>query len=393
MDATNNIITDLNNMKQRDFAFLQIGYDSKMIISLLNQLKNNPIESLEIIPFISLFCWETIELFKKYNIDFEMPQSTTFSLQDIRLKTKLFENEYSKAKKMILNCDYLQDYIFKHKLKFGFMQNWNIHYNLGIFVDNYGNIVGNSQYGYYIFQDNKLLKKKIIDIKNLKNIKNFNYDFKPETYLQYGEFCGRIIAKINNMFKDFEVDIEVNEIHNNLFYKDINTNRHLKTFYKDGEGKALTLYLLHIVSTINFVINILRKYEKIDNGWWLRIYYITYYYSLQRLENIKNHIIMNGILDNKMKTFYSAVNIDDKELINAEFRNCMMHYDFIDKNNKFLIKDEYLNIQVPLFGLVESCFNGMKYNELKNKIIDKLNLLSTEIQKLLDLDLSNTTPF
>ena len=61
-----------------------------------------------------------------------MPDNKTFSLQDIRLKTKLFENKYSKAKKMILNCDYLQDYIFKHQLKFKFMYDWDIHYNLGI---------------------------------------------------------------------------------------------------------------------------------------------------------------------------------------------------------------------------------------------------------------------
>ena len=116
MIVTKNITIDLNNMRQSDFAFLQIGYDSEMIIRLLNELKNKPIESVEIIPFISLFCWEATELFKKYDINFEMPDNKTFSLQDIRLKTKLFENKYSRAKKMILNCDYLQDYIFKHKL-------------------------------------------------------------------------------------------------------------------------------------------------------------------------------------------------------------------------------------------------------------------------------------
>lgn len=392
MKKTNNTI-DLDNMKQRDYAFLQIGYDSKMIIRLLNELKNKPIESVEIMPFISLFCWEATDFFKKYDINFEMPDNKTFSLQDIRLKTKLFENNYSKAKKMILNCDYLQDYIYKHKLRFKFMYNWNIHYNLGIFVDKYGNIIGNSQYGYYIFQDDKLLKKKIIDVEKFDDTTELNYEFKPEEYFEYGKFCAKIISRINNCFKDINVNMEVNEIDSNLFYKDINTNRHLKTFYKHEEGKVLTLYLVHVLSSINFVLNILRKYEKTDKGWWLRIYYITYYYTLQRLENIRNHITMNEMLDNRIKTFYSIVNIDDKELINTDFRNCMMHYDLIDKNGKFLIKDEYLNIKVPLFGLVESCFNGIKYDELKNKIVDRLNLLSTEIQKLLDLDLSNATPF
>lgn len=63
MNTTNNITVNLNNMQQSNLAFLQIGYDSKMIIKLLNELKNKPIESVEIIPFISLFCWESTEFF------------------------------------------------------------------------------------------------------------------------------------------------------------------------------------------------------------------------------------------------------------------------------------------------------------------------------------------
>ena len=388
-----NIIVDLKNVEQKDFAFLQIAYDLDMIIELLNRLKSNSIIIVEIIPFISLFCCETIEIFKKYNIKFEIPSNNTCSLQDIRLKTKLFENKYSKAKKMILNCDYLQDYIFKNKLTFKFMHDWNMHYNLGIFTDKNGNVVGNSQYGYYIFQDNRLLKKKIIDAENIANIKKLKYDFAPEEYFEYGKFCGKIIARISNIFENLNITTEVNEVKNELFYKDVNTNKHLKKSYKDENGKALILYLIHILSTINFVLRVLRKYENTDRGWWLRIYYITYYYAWQSLNDIKNHSSMNKILDYKMSNFYSIIDIESKELINSEFRNCMMHYDFKDKNNNFLVENQYLNINIPLFGLVESCFTGMKYDELKNKIIDKLYVLSIEIKKLLGLNLRNLKKF
>ncbi len=56
-----NIIVDLKNVEQKDFAFLQIAYDLDMIIELLNRLKSNSIISVEILPFISLFCFKTID--------------------------------------------------------------------------------------------------------------------------------------------------------------------------------------------------------------------------------------------------------------------------------------------------------------------------------------------
>ena len=44
------------------------------------------------------------------------------------MKLKIFENRYSKSQKMLLAIDYLQNEIFKNKLTFSFMKNWNIHY-------------------------------------------------------------------------------------------------------------------------------------------------------------------------------------------------------------------------------------------------------------------------
>lgn len=238
-----------------------------------------------------------------------------------------------------------------------------------------------------------MLKKKITEIEKLSDTKKINYDIELEDSYEYGKFCGTIISNIGNIFKELEFNVELNEINTELFYKDINTNRDLNVFNIDNDGKALILYLLHLLSAINFSLKLLGKYEKADNGWWLRMYYITYYYSVQRLINIRNYMITNKITNSKIQKFYSIINIEDKDLMNIDFRNCMMHYDLIDKNNNFLIKDEYLNVREPLFGLVESCFGGIKYNELKNKVVDKLDMLSIEIQKLLNFDLSNPKRF
>ena len=384
---------EIKEINKSELTLLQIGYDFKYIMELLKKINNDSITIIGMIPFVSLFCYEAIEVFDKYNIGFKVPQNHSFSLHDIRLKTKLFENEYSRSKNIILNCDYLQDYIFKHKLKFKFLHKFNIHYNLGIFLDDDGNIVGNSQYGYYIFQDNKMLKKKIAETEKIMYTGKLHYEIEPEDCREYGRFCGTIIAYINNIFDELNFNVKLNESDVRFFYKDINTNKDLNLISGKNDEKALTLYLLHLLSTINFVLKILRKYENTDNGWWLKVYYITYYYSVQRLLNIKNYMNINKITNDKIQKFYSVINIDAKELINVNFRNCMMHYELIDSNKNFLIKEEYLDIKEPLFGLVESCFDGTKYNELKNKIIDKLDKLSKEIQILLNIDLSNPKRF
>ena len=41
----------------------------------------------------------------------------------------------------------------------------------------------------------------------------------------------------------------------------------------------MSLYLLHILTFINSTIRLLGECEKDDTGWWLRIYYIAYYYN------------------------------------------------------------------------------------------------------------------
>ena len=44
-----------------------------------------------------------------------------------------------------MRSDKHQDEIFRNRLRFSFMKNWNIHYNLGVFFDERNCIIGNSQ--------------------------------------------------------------------------------------------------------------------------------------------------------------------------------------------------------------------------------------------------------
>ena len=372
-------------------SFIQIYYDCKTIKSLFYSIKENYIAGITLIPYMSLFCWESLAFFRKIGIDFNIEENDTFTLTDVRLKLKIFENKYSKAKNMILNCDYLQDYIFKNKLKFDFMKNWNIHYNLGIMFNEKKEIVGNSQYAYYIFQDNKLLKRKIENIKGLVNTSNIEYDYVPDDYIKYGKYIGKIIGSFLNYFEELnilDIDIQTNKINTNVFYKDFNSNK----LYKNEEVKIIELYLLHILTFINSTIRLLGECEKDDTGWWLRIYYIAYYYAIERLKDIKNYIANNKMDNSNFTKLLTQININN-DFMNGEFRNCMMHYGLINKDNKFLIDLQKFNLDIPMMGLVESCFDNLNYFELKNKIKKELENISQVIDNILNIDKSNLKKF
>lgn len=68
-----------------------------------------------------------------------------------------------------------------------------------------------------------------------------------------------------------------------------------------------------------------------------------------------------------------------------------MHYKFINPNSgDILIEEKYFDIQIPLFGLVESMFDGMTYEELKLKILHNLKIISDELEIILNIDLNHS---
>lgn len=65
----------------------------------------------------------------------------------------------------------------------------------------------------------------------------------------------------------------------------------------------------------------------------------------------------------------------------------------MSKENIFLILPEYYSNDIPLFGLVESCFNGMTYYELKKRIILRLENISQILSLWLRIKITNPQKF
>lgn len=114
-------------------SLLQIKYDCETVYSLVKSLQQDGITGFGIIPYFTLTVATILEMLSSNEIKLEIPYSAR--IKDIRMKLKIFEDGYSKSKRMLLAIDYLQNEIFKNQITFSFIKSWNIHYNLGIFTN------------------------------------------------------------------------------------------------------------------------------------------------------------------------------------------------------------------------------------------------------------------
>ena len=103
-------------------SLLQLKYDCETICSLIKHLQYDGVAAFGIIPYISLTATSTLELLYSSENEISL-EPDVLQIHDVRLKLKVFENGYSKSKRMIINIDYLQDQVFKNMLKFDFMRN------------------------------------------------------------------------------------------------------------------------------------------------------------------------------------------------------------------------------------------------------------------------------
>lgn len=376
-------------------SLLQLKYDCATVHSLSDLLKHDAVISLYIIPYITLTTSTALEMLESVKMDLQIPN--IIQIKDTRLKLKIFENGYSKSKRMLLNIDYLQNEVCRNKIKFNFIKNSNLYYNLGILTDENNQVVGNTQYIYYLFQNNRFLKKNLNEVaeayNTLPNKFDLNGQVKKECY-DYNYTCGQIISSVHSVLENFDAPISISTRNNfvKYYYADYNTNIKSTLFPIGEDGKAVTLYLLHILSTINFLLYVINNCEKDDYGWWLKINYIAYYYTIEKLQDLQQHLIQNKLITSDITNYFNEINLKDLIYMNGCFRNYIMHSKLTDKNGNSIINSKNLDKTKPLFGLVETCFNGISYQELKASIISEMKRISDILSQWLNIQSIHTKP-
>ncbi|HZH87846.1 MAG TPA: hypothetical protein VFD78_01575 [Chitinophagaceae bacterium] len=349
------------------------------ILKMLSLKIRDPIFSISLIPFYSLFCNEVEIYFSKNNQPLNLKEynSSKFSFKDIRQKAKFFD--YKSAQKtfeMLRQIDNLNNTYFINRMRYPENGRWNVHDNIGIFFDEQGNVISNSHYGFYIFQNKKLLSKAL----------KFDPELLQNEVKEFAKFVGSVIGSLTKGFStvsDFipcaiEPDIPT------FFCKDFNTNRMRYNRDDRHSEKLIRLFLLHILCGINFALYGLKKAITHDPGWLLRVEYVTYYHATKELRklitNSSNSVAQSEIL--------KEITLEEDKYYDSDFRGCMMHYGLWSRSSKSYLEEKYCDYSLPLCGLVESMFEGISYWNFQNIIEERLLAMSHSISRYLDLDLA-----
>ena len=357
-----------------------IKRDFDILKKIAFQMK--PELQLQLIPYTALFCYGAIEYLNNNGYEISIEQTSKYSIKEIRQKAKFFDLRLNKLLQSVNNVDQLQNEYFINLLKQPEYGIANIHQNIGIWYDSDKNIVGNTHYAYYVFQDEKMISKPSITLQNLeienKEIYAFAYDM--------GRIIGGIcpgLSRVNDFVKS---DFSLKDI--DIFSRDLNTNNCIS---KDNEFyKVIRLFLLHVLSSIGFILFILKKSIIRDTGMQLRLDYITYHYAFERLKKLQLYcrINRNDIKDKNLLDALSSINFSSQDTLkNPEFRNCMMHFQLRTKDGLSLIKESCIDLSIPFCGLVESQFKNMTYSSYKMKIENELIGASEILRQYLDFEL------
>lgn len=217
---------DKENAISNYLSYLQLKYDCETLYSLTKVIKRNGVIGLGMMPYYTLTVSSICELLPE-SIKKQLPYYK--QIENIRLKLKFFEDGYGRSERMILNIDYLQNEDFKNQLAFSWLKDKNIHYNIGIYTNKDKIIVGNTQYAYYLLQDNRFLKKSLADVAAAYSVAANDFDLNEQTNkecYQYAYTCGKILSIACSLLKDFDVPIKVDTKKNNVdfYYADYNTN-------------------------------------------------------------------------------------------------------------------------------------------------------------------------
>ncbi len=338
--------TKLHNSAER-----LIGLDGQTIESLVLYAPYKAIVTVLLLPFVGVYCFEAQEFFGKHL----MNDSGDTKITDLRNAIKIFAGKYNKTEKAFLKSDGEQDDYFRELLKSDFVKSKNIHYNLGVYFNEEGHIIGDTQLINYYFSSVEITADNI-----------------GTTAFEVGRNLGTTVDRIMKLANQKNRANRKNIIQNiKIGYIDFNTDR-ADSIFVHSDNKGLNLLFLHILGMIGTCKYLLRVICS-NSTWVIRCEYIISHSVWSVLKVVENHYKFDNCSEVDFGDLARLVE-EGRSLLPSEFRNCMMHYDLVHDDVAY-IKEEFYRPDIRFYGLVESIFNGMtidNYLEELRRYMDKV---------------------
>lgn len=322
------------------------------------------------LPYHALFCVEVADRLKEMGIPFTSSCNGVFDIKATRTRLKLFNDKLGKVIKLI-NCIYQdQDQIFGSRLRYGWMRRRNMYYNMGIY-----------------FYKNKIIANTYYLI-SLFDKKDGHYDeLNGNDVFDFARGIGRTLRSVSDISAGIQRnEPDLHDIDITVLYKDININRRKLFAIEGAESKFMGILMLNVLGNINFTLYLIEDIVG-HNTWKLRSQYISMYYAKEMLMRVAERTDDFEIAK-RISTRIDELN----PIFNLCFRNCMMHYSY-SQNGAILIREEYFDIEKPLFGLVESCFDGMSYDKLSDMVKGNLKMMGNLIESMMVMNFSKLKRF
>lgn len=332
---------EMNTELEKAIEIKLIQEDVETVLSLIHT-EYDPIFVLAIMPYYALF----VQSCQEYWEDSIPDDDFSKQVKDIRNYIKAFDVGLSKSMKRVKNVDSQQDQEFTSILRFAFMKSWNIHYNLGSYWTGDRHAIGNTQ----MYAD-------------FLRIEHINNRVAGEKMRDFGYKMGKYIASVKSVLEQITTPAKVKRVRSGItieYYCDLNTNK--KNPFFIFKEKELNLFFLNLVSNLNFVKLILRPLLTDTNAWLFRVEYVVTYYTYRALWRLKNYCENNKDIVVDMTDLIAAIEMNTA-IFQSKFRNCMMHYGI---QNQGVVSID--NIEKPLFGMVETCFEGMGFSAYQSKL-------------------------
>lgn len=312
-------------------------------ISTLMQNEKDPIFCMAVMPYYALF----IQSCQEYLGNTYIGEEAAWQVENIRNYIKAFSEGYSRSERRVADVDADQDKQFRAHLRFSFQRTMKMHYNIGIYATEKKYIVGNTQ----MYAD-------CLGVEDIFSTQNKKKYF--ELAKQMGSFVASVRAGCaeNGTPVNIQYNADTSPI---CYYYDFNTNKSNPFFL--GDDKGLNLLFLNLLCNLNFVVKYLsRKFADMCT-WVFRLEYIATYYAYRALCRLKNHEENSHCLTKSTKEGLYAVTEVDGDIFNSLFRGCMMHYGI---EGRHILLGEFADR--PFFGLVESCFDGLSFEDYLTKL-------------------------